>query len=103
MSQQVTLSAIGWMIYAIERNYQAPLLYFEESRRRRAREQLAAAQALKLACAICKVTGLRSEEAVITYPFEPFDFQFTALVSSHLTQRSERDCTTIGAFYKLAS
>ena len=34
------------MIQAIEGNYQAPLFHFEERRRRRAREQLAAAQAL---------------------------------------------------------
>jgi hypothetical protein len=44
---------------------------FEE---RREREQLAAAQALKLACAICKSAGFRSEEAVIPYPFEPLIF-----------------------------
>src|ERR1044071_1487779 len=55
----------GWMIQAIEGNYQATLFYFEERQRRRAREQLAAAQALKLACAICKRGGFRSEEAVI--------------------------------------
>jgi hypothetical protein len=73
---------------------------FEE---RREREQLAAAQALKLACAICKSAGFRSEEAVIPYPFEPLDFQFAVLVSSHLTQRGERDCTTFGAFYNVAS
>jgi hypothetical protein len=34
------------MIQAIEGNYQAPLFYFEEGRRQREREQLAAAQAL---------------------------------------------------------
>jgi hypothetical protein len=38
MYQQITLGAIGWMIQAIEGNYQAPLLYFEESRRRRERD-----------------------------------------------------------------
>jgi hypothetical protein len=30
-------------------------------------------------------------------------FQFAVLVSTHLTQRCERDCTTIGAFYNVAS
>ena len=40
---------------------------------------------------------------MIPYPFEPLDFQFAVLVSSHLTQRGERDCTTYGAFYNVAS
>ena len=31
------------------------------------------------------------------------DFQFDVLVSRHLTQRGERDCTTFGAFYNVAS
>jgi hypothetical protein len=31
------------------------------------------------------------------------DFQFAVLVSTHLTQRGESDCTTIGAFYNVAS
>ena len=36
-----------------------------------------------------------------TYPFETLIFN--SPFSSHLMQRGERDCTTIGAFYKLAS
>jgi hypothetical protein len=40
---------------------------------------------------------------LIPYPSELLIFNFAVLVSSHLTRRGERDCTTIGAFYNVAS
>lgn len=49
----------GWMIQAIEGNYEAPISYIEEKRKRKDKEKLQAAQAVKATCAICKGTGFR--------------------------------------------
>jgi hypothetical protein len=50
----------GWMIQAIEGNYQVPQSYRDEKRKRRDRERLEAAHAEKSACAICGGTGFRN-------------------------------------------
>jgi hypothetical protein len=50
----------GWMIQAIEGNYQIPQSYHDEKRKRRDRERLEAAHAEKSACAICRGTGFRA-------------------------------------------
>jgi hypothetical protein len=49
----------GWMIQAIEGNYQAPPKYLEEKRKQKDRERLMAAQTAKAACVICNGTGFR--------------------------------------------
>jgi hypothetical protein len=50
----------GWMIQAIEGNYEPPVSYFEEKRKQKSRERLEAAHAEKSACAICNGTGFRN-------------------------------------------
>jgi hypothetical protein len=50
----------GWMIQAIEGNYEAPPSYLDEKRKRRDRERLEVAQAEKSACEICGGTGFRN-------------------------------------------
>src|SRR6266404_3262599 len=57
----------GWMIQAIEGNYEAPLSYLDEKRKRKDRERLEAAQAVKSACAICGGTGFRNIKSM-QYP-----------------------------------
>jgi hypothetical protein len=49
----------GWMIQAIEENYQAPLSYLEEKQRLKDRQRADAAQAAKSVCAFCGGTGFR--------------------------------------------
>jgi hypothetical protein len=50
----------GWMIQAIEGNYDAPLSYLDEKRKRKDRERFEVAKAAKSTCPICKGTGFRS-------------------------------------------
>lgn len=50
----------GWMIQAIEGNYEAPRSYLEEKRKRKDRELIEATRAIKAACAICNGTGFRN-------------------------------------------
>jgi hypothetical protein len=50
----------GWMIQAIEGNYQAPPSYYDEKRKRMDRERLEAAHAKQSACPICRGTGFRT-------------------------------------------
>ena len=57
----------GWMIQAIEGNYQAPLSYLDEKRKRKERERLEDAQTEKSACAICNGSGFRNIKSV-QYP-----------------------------------
>lgn len=49
----------GWMIQAIEENYEAPASYSEEKQKQKNRERLEAAEAEKSACPICDGTGFR--------------------------------------------
>jgi hypothetical protein len=57
----------GWMIQAIEGNYQAPPQYLDEKRKLKDYEQLEAVQAAKTACTICNGTGFRKLRTV-QYP-----------------------------------
>ena len=47
------------MIQAIENNYEAPSLYFEQRKQHATQEAIAAAQAAVQDCAICGNTGFR--------------------------------------------
>jgi hypothetical protein len=57
----------GWMIQAIEANYQAPLSYLDEKGKRKDKERIEAAQEKKSACAICQGTGFRKIETKRRY------------------------------------
>lgn len=49
----------GWMIQAIEGNYQLPDIYLKEKESRKEREQLAAVEAARRGCSICDGKGFR--------------------------------------------
>jgi hypothetical protein len=49
----------GWMIQAIEGNYDAPLPYLQQKLKQKEREKLEAAQATSRACTICAGSGFR--------------------------------------------
>lgn len=49
----------GWMIQAIEGNYEAPVSYFEEKQKRENRKRLEVVQAKNFACTFCQGTGFR--------------------------------------------
>lgn len=49
----------GWMIQAIESNYDAPLSYFQEKLKQKEREGLEAARAATHGCTICDSSGYR--------------------------------------------
>jgi hypothetical protein len=52
-------NAAGWMIQAIENNYELPSSYFEDKKKQQQSEQLEAAQAARRACGLCDGTGFR--------------------------------------------
>lgn len=49
----------GWMIQAIENNYQAPISYLENKQKQKQRDQANATQAPIQACSLCDNTGFR--------------------------------------------
>jgi len=49
----------GWMIQAIENNYEAPSSYFEEKKQQRNLQELVAAQTAIQDCGLCNKTGFR--------------------------------------------
>lgn len=57
----------GWMIQAIEGNYQVPVSYLDEKRKQKDKERRDVAQAEKSACAICDGSGFRKIKSV-EYP-----------------------------------
>lgn len=50
----------GWLIQAIEENYQVPDSYLKEKRKRKDRERQEVAEAAKSKCTICNGTGFRN-------------------------------------------
>ncbi len=80
----------GWMIQAIEGDYQAPISYLEGKRKQSERERLETAESIRSACAFCKGTGFR-QIRTIQYPtgamrecshYPPLESQITSELTS---------------------
>jgi hypothetical protein len=52
-------NAAGWMIQAIENNYEVPGSYFEDKKKQEESEKFQAAQTARQACTICQGSGFR--------------------------------------------